>query len=110
MAAVLVILPGGVTAPPLADGVEVTACATASEVTAALAAATGDVVLCAGDLAGDAGVADALAAVAGTVVQVELEWWDGVTHSAVSAACEGVIAGFGTAGIAAAVAVLREGA
>ena len=110
MAAVLVILPAGVTAPPLADGVEVTACATASEVTAALAAATGDVVLCAGDRRGDAEVAGAVAGVTGSVIQVELESWDGVTHSAVSAACAGVIAGFGTAGIVAAVALLRDAA
>ena len=110
MAAVLVILPPADTPPPLPDGVEVRACATAAEVTAALDAATGDVVLCAGRLAGDAAIANAVAAVAGTVIQVELESWDGETHSLVSAACSGVIAGFGTAGIAAAVALLREGA
>ncbi len=110
MTTVLVILPSGVTPPPLADGVEVRVCATVAEVTGALAAATSDVVLCAGDLAGDAGIASAAAALAGTVIQVELESWDGVTHSAISAACAGVIAGFGTAGIAAAVALLREGA
>ncbi len=110
MAAVLVILPPGVTPPPLPDGVEVRVCATAAEVTAALDAATGDVVLCAGRLAGDAAIANAVAAVAGTVIQVELESWDGETHSLVSATCSGVIAGFGTAGIAAAVALLREGA
>ena len=110
MGAVLVILPAGVTAPPLPDGVEVRVCATVAEVTAALAAATGDVVLCAGVPGEVAGSEDAVAAVAGAVIQVELESWDGVTHSAVSAACAGVIAGFGTAGIAAAVALLREGA
>ena len=113
MAPVLVILPPGVTPPPLPDGVEVRVCATAAEVTAALDAATGDVVLCAGRLAGDAAIANAVAAVAaaaGTVIQVELESWDGETHSLVSAACSGVIAGFGTAGIAAAVALLREDA
>ena len=110
MAPVLVILPPGVTPPPLPDGVEVRVCATAAEVTAALDAATGDVVLCAGRLAGDAAIANAVAAVAGTVFQVELESWDGETHSLVSAACSGVIAGFGTAGIAAAVALLREDA
>ncbi|MCY4390698.1 MAG: hypothetical protein OXE43_01435 [Chloroflexi bacterium] len=110
MAAVLVILPPGVTPPPLPDGVEVRACATATEVTAALDAATGDIVLGAGGLAGDAAIANAVGAVAGTVIQVDLESWDGETHSLVSAACSGVIAGFGTAGIAAAVALLREGA
>ncbi len=110
MGAVLVVLPSGITPPPLPDGVEVRTCATAAEVTAALAAATGDVALCGGDRRGDAEVADAIAAVTGTVIQVELESWDGVTHSAVSAACAGVIAGFGTAGIAAAVALLRNDA
>ena len=104
--AALVILPPGAAPLSLPDGVEVRHCATAAEITAALTAATGDVVLCVGGLGEDPGVADAVSGVDGTVIQVELESWDGETHSPVSAACAGVIAGFGTAGIVAAVALL----
>ncbi len=107
MAAVLVILPADAAPPPLPAGVEARACASAAEVVAALGRATGDVALCADGLGGEAEVAEAVAGVAGTVIQVALEAWDGDRHSAVSAACAGVIAGFGMAGVSAAVALLR---
>ena len=109
MSGVLVLLPGGATPPPLPEGVDVRTCATAAEVVAALAAATGDVVLCIDGLVGDtAEVAAAAAAVDGTVIEVRRGAWDGETPEAVSAACAGVIAGFGIAGVSAAVALLRD--
>ncbi len=109
MSGVLVLLPGGATPPPLAEGVDVRTCATAAEVVAALAAATGDVVLCIDGLPGDtAEVVAATAAVDGTVIEVRRGAWDGETPEAVSAACAGVIAGFGIAGVSAAVALLRD--
>ncbi len=111
MAALLVLLPPDVTPPPLPDGVEVRTCATAAAAVAALARATGVVVLCDDGLeGGGAEVADAVAAVEGTVIQVKQGAWDGENHSPVSAACAGVIAGFGRGGVGAAVALLREGA
>ena len=114
MSGVLVLLPGGATPPPLPEGVDVRTCATAAEVVAALAAATGDVVLCLDGLDGlglvgdTAEVAAAAAAVDGTVIEVRRGAWDGETPEAVSAACAGVIAGFGIAGVSAAVALLRD--
>ena len=115
MSGVLVLLPGGATPPPLPEGVDVRTCATAAEVVAALAAATGDVVLCLDGLHGLVGlvgdtaeVAAAAAAVDGTVIEVRRGAWDGETPEAVSAACAGVIAGFGLAGVSAAVALLRD--
>ena len=109
MAAVLVILPADAAPPPLPAGVETRACASAAEAVAALREATGDVALCIDGLGGEAEVAEAIATVAGTVIEVALEAWDGEAHSAVSAACAGVIAGFGVAGISTAVALLVEG-
>ncbi len=112
MSGVLILLPGGATPPPLPEGVDVRTCGTAAEVVAALGAATGDVVLCLDGLDGLVGdtaeVAAAAAAVDGTVIEVRRGAWDGETPEAVSAACAGVIAGFGLAGVSAAVALLRD--
>ena len=109
MSGVLILLPAGATPPPLPEGVDIRTCATATEVVAALAAATGDVVLCLDGSGGDtAEVAAAAAAVDGTVIEVKQGAWDGETPEAVSAACAGVIAGFGIAGVSAAVALLRD--
>ena len=108
MAGVLVILPAGLAPPPLPEGVEVRAGATAADAAAALAAATGDAVLCVDGLGDAAAIAEAAASVEGTVIEVVQGAWDGETHSAVSAACAGVIAGFGAAGVIAAVALLAD--
>ncbi len=110
MAAVLVLLPAGAAPPALPDGVEVRTCATPAEAVAALAATTGDVVLCVDGLGGAAEIAEAVASVRGSVIQVEQDAWDGEAHSPVSAACRGVVAGFGVAGVVAAVALLGDGA
>ena len=111
MVDILVLLPLGVAPPPLREDVEVRTCATAADVVAALAGATGDVVLCDDGLEGSAeDVAAAVAAVDGAVIQVKQGPWDGENHSPVSAACAGVIAGFGRGGVGAAVALLREDA
>ena len=109
MSGVLVLLPAGAAPPPLPEGVEVGTCATTAEVVAALATATGDVVLCVDGLPGDtAEVVAAAAAVDGTVIEVKQGAWDGETHEAVGAVCAGVIAGFGLVGVSAAVALLRD--
>jgi len=109
MAAVVVILPVGVTSPPLPEGVEVRTCATSGEVAAALRQAGGDVVLCVDGLPDAEVIAGAVRTAGATVILVEQGVWDGETHSPVSAASTGVIAGFGVAGVAAAVALLLEG-
>ena len=109
MANILVLLPPGASPPTLPEGVEVRTCVTAAEVVAALHGASGHVVLCTdGPVAGAEEVAEAVAAVAGTVIAVEQEAWDGERHSPISAASAGVIAGFGLAGVGAAVALLSE--
>lgn len=109
MAGVLVILPAGLAPPPLPEGVEVRACGNSGEVAALLRQAGGDLVLCVDGLPDAEVVAGAVRTVEGTVILVEAEAWDGETHSPVSAACAGVIAGFGIAGVSAAVALLLDG-
>jgi hypothetical protein len=42
------------------------------------------------------------------VIEVRGERWDGETQSELSAACRGVISGFGFGGVAAAIALLRR--
>lgn len=42
------------------------------------------------------------------VIEVRVDRWDGEAHSPLSAACTGVVFGFGAAGIQAAVQYLRE--
>lgn len=108
MPAVLVILPAGLAPPPLPDGVEVRTCATSGEVVGALSGAAGDVVLCCEGLPDAEVIAGAVRTAEATVILVEPGAWDGESHSPVSAACAGVIAGFGVAGVSAAVALLRE--
>ena len=59
---------------------------------------------------GDLGeVASAVAASGRPVIEVRTERWDGKSPSALSAACRGVISGFGRAGVGAAVEALRAG-
>ncbi len=109
MAGLLVILPAGLAPPPLPEGVKVRTCAASGEVAAALRQAGGDVVLCVDGLPDAEMIAGAVRTVEATVILVEPGPWDGETHSPVSAACAGVIAGFGIAGVSAAVALLLDG-
>ena len=108
MAGTLVILPPGVAPPPLPQGVEVRPCATSGEVAHALRQARGNVVLCVDGLPDLEVIAGAVRTVEAAVILVETDAWDGETHSPVSAACSGVIAGFGIAGVSAAVALLLD--
>ena len=56
--------------------------------------------------AGEAAVAAAIVRAGVRVIEVRAARWDGRTHSALSAACRGVISGFGiVAGVKAAVAL-----
>lgn len=112
MPSVRALLPADAPAPDgLPDGVELRRYA-AADVIAALAAADGDVVLCADgiDVADLADVAAAVRDAPGTVVEVRSAPWDGETHSPLSAACAGVIAGFGPDGVRAAALLLLRAA
>ncbi len=110
MARVLALLPADAVPLPLPDGVDVRACACAAEVVAALGDARGGLVLCSDGFsaAEREQVAAAVAAASAAVVEVRSESWDGETHSPLSAACVGMIAGFGLAGVSAAAALLRQ--
>jgi len=98
---VAVIVPAGMAAGGA------TVYATLGEVLAALRG-EGPAVVCTDGLGGGwlEAVAAAIRERAGPVIEVRSERWDGVTHSPVSAACRGVISGFGASGVAAAVGVL----
>ena len=54
-----------------------------------------------------AALAAAVTAAGRPVIEVPFARWDGESYSPLSAACRGVISGFGAAGIAAALEVLR---
>ena len=54
------------------------------------------------------GVARAVAGRTGRVIEVRSERWDGAISSPLSAACRGVISGFGSGGVAAALALLER--
>ena len=108
MTGILVMLPAGLEPPPLPEDVEVRFCATSGEVAAALRQAGDDVVLCVEGLPDSEVIAGAVRTAEATVILVEPDPWDGESHSPVSAACSGVIAGFGIAGVSAAVALLHE--
>lgn len=108
MAPLLVLLPMGVPAPDLPDGVVPLPYGAVTDALAALAGADRGAVLCSDalDAADLADVAAAVRAAPGPVVEVRSAPWDGETHSPLSAACAGVIAGFGADGVRAATALL----
>jgi hypothetical protein len=55
-----------------------------------------------------AAIAESVRASGRPVIEVRSDRWDGATPSPVSAACRGVISGFGPAGAAAAAALLQR--
>ncbi len=106
MGEVVLIAPAGWHAPT-AD-VRVMAYGSVAEASAALATA-GDVVFVSDGLsaADEASIADAVRARTGQTIEVRSERWDGETPSPLSAACRGVISGFGAAGAVRAIEALR---
>lgn len=112
--AILVIFPADV-APdiPTSEGVALVAYRSAEDVIAALTSAA-DAAVLVSDSIGEpdlAAVARSASRCAFRVIEVRTLGWDGVTESVLSAACRGVIAGFGLAGIQAALSLLgRESA
>jgi len=94
----------------LPAGATIVAYDTADEAVAALGAAVAPVVLWSdGIAAGELeDVARAVKGRSGAVIEVRRERWDGETFSPLSAACRGVISGFGAAGLAEAVRLLAS--
>ncbi|HCV00432.1 MAG TPA: hypothetical protein DGL25_04445 [Dehalococcoidia bacterium] len=84
-------------------------CRTTAEVVAALCSVAGHVVLCVEGLEESKELVKAASRVPGKVIQVKLEGWDGAGNSPVAVAATGVVAGFGIAGVEAAVAFLGKG-
>lgn len=111
---VAVLGAGGITAGSVPGAeVELIECLTGAEFVRALGGWAGPAVLLSDGLAdADLAVVGAATKARGApVIEVRSGRWDGETQSPVSAACRGVISGFGVAGIAAAVALLvREAA
>jgi len=107
MAAVLALLPLAWEAP---GGVEVIRCENAAQVLDALHTAGSPVILAAEGFtaAEEAAIAARIRERNCSVIEVRAERWDGVTHSPLSAACRGVVSGFGHAGVAAALALLER--
>ncbi len=108
---IVVLLPAGSAAVPLTlPGAQVRRYRDAAELRELLRAADEAFVLCSDGLPRPD--ADALAVLirelGRTVIEVRGERWDGASPSPLSAACRGVISGFGLAGVRAAVALLQR--
>lgn len=109
--AILVIVPIGAASDfPGSEGVWVKECRSPEDVMEALELAADAAVLVSDPLRGDglSAVAEAVSRCAYRVIEVRTLGWDGVTESVLSAACRGVISGFGLAGVPAAVALLQR--
>jgi 3-dehydroquinate dehydratase len=109
--ALLVLAPAGsAAARSLPAGTPVVPYTNAVDAIVALRGSSGDVVLDSDGLGEDtlASVAAALRARSGSCIEVRARAWDGESHSPLSAACRGVISGFGPAGIREAMALLSH--
>jgi 3-dehydroquinate dehydratase len=84
-----------------AEGAAIAPYRSAEEVIAALRGDFTGAVLLSDALADDelAAVANAVRTSGRPVIEVRSASWDGVTHSPLSAACRGIVAGFGLAGV-----------
>ncbi len=105
---VLVLVPTGTTPGEWPAGCDVVTYSGADDVGSALAG-TFDAAVVMSDGIPDASLAVVAAAVSACgrpAIEVRSERWDGASHSPLSAACRGVISGFGMAGIREAVKAL----
>lgn len=109
-ATLLVLVPAAEANVRGVTGAAIVPYASAAEVVEALASAAGPVVLWSDgvEAAERDAVARAIRAAGVSCIEVQAARWDGFSHSAISGACRGVIAGFGAAGVGAAVALLLE--
>ncbi len=103
-AATLVVVPASCSLPaPLPDGVTVVRYKNAVEVAAAIAGGSGPAVILSDALHDPDGVvASAVRNSGRPCIEVRSQRWDGETPSPLAAACRGVVAGFGVAGVIAA--------
>jgi 3-dehydroquinate dehydratase len=112
VAEVLVLAPLGAHVPPNARrALRIARYRNAPDLIAALAGTFECAVLWSDGLHGSEleAVATAVRECERPVIEVESERWDGFSHSPLSAACKGVISGFGFAGVEAAAHLLRHG-
>ena len=95
---------------PVAPGMEVVRFATVEDFASALSSGDGPVVLVSDGLtrADITAIAEAVSRSSRIVIEVRSERWDGQTVSELSAACRGVISGFGFDGIGAGLALLER--
>lgn len=106
-----VLVPASLAVPSLPEGTALVVWRDASDLVAALGnEPVGPCVIVTDGLHADmeAAVAGAVRARAGASIEVRSARWDGETASPVSAACRGVISGFGSAGLLAAVALVAS--
>ncbi len=111
MQRIMLLVPLALGVPPgAAERAVVVRYTTVADIQAALASGAGPVILRSDGL-DDSSVtaaAHAVRAAAMTVIEVRSERWDGASYSELSAACRGVISGFGADGILAALALLER--
>lgn len=105
---VLILVPAAVGAVPTLAGGRIAAFATPAEATAILAADPSPAVILTDTLddAAQETIAGALRAHPRPCIEVRSARWDGVSPSPLSAACRGVISGFGTNALATAAALV----
>ena len=103
-AATLVVVPASCSLPaPLPDGVTVVRYNNPAEAAAAIAGGSGPAVILSDALNDPEGsVASAVRTSGRSCIEVRSQRWDGETPSPLAAACRGVVAGFGVAGVIAA--------
>jgi hypothetical protein len=95
---VAVFAPEGCDLPVLAEGVEIVRYSGAAGLAGRLRGYDAAVLVSDG-LADPDAVAGEIRALGLPVIEVQAARWDGETHSALTAACRGVIAGFGAAAV-----------
>lgn len=106
---VLVLVPHGRDSQLVASaGVQVVVYATAADVTAALAAHPALPAVIWSDALPASEVPAGVQDHPVPVIEVRSARWDGATPSPLSAACRGVVSGFGVGGVAAALSLLSE--
>jgi len=105
---ILVLVPAGTVPGALPTGCDVVTYADGDDVARALAGPFDAAIILSDGLPGAnlAIVAAAVSSCGRPVIEVRSEHWDGATHSPLSAACRGVISGFGLAGIGEAIRAL----
>ena len=107
---ILVLVPHSMALAVQSDQVDVVRYHTAVDAVVALKAGSGPAVVASDGLLDSAdAIAFAIKSSGRSCIEVRSQRWDGETESPLSAACRGVIAGFGPSGVTAAVDLLVNG-